>query len=96
MWSPTNREHEALEALVVMCVPWSEALEVGVDGARRSSAEEAPRLWGQFSVVASPLKCRPVRQATVSFLNVQTRSMTHTLALFEILQSEPSKMNQRF
>ena len=45
MWSPTNREHEALEALVVTCVPWSEALEVGVDGARRSSAEEAPRLW---------------------------------------------------
>lgn len=45
MWSSTNREHEALEALVVMCVPWSEALEVGVDGAWRSSAEEALRLW---------------------------------------------------
>jgi hypothetical protein len=39
-------EHEPLGALSVRRVRWSKALEVGVDDAQRSSAEEAPRQPG--------------------------------------------------
>jgi hypothetical protein len=43
MWSSTDSEHESLDILLVRWVGWSKALEVDVDDARRSSAEEAPR-----------------------------------------------------
>jgi hypothetical protein len=93
--SSTDSEHEPLDALSVRWVWWSKALEVGVDDARRSSAEESSKTTWALSVVFPLWDSGLVGLCgKLSLLNVQVESMACKLIVFEVLQAEPGTMNQ--
>src|SRR6266480_1759458 len=89
MWPSTGSEHEALGGpLGDVGTVEARKSRLGVDDARRSSAEEAPRLWACLAS-CFPSEVSPVRQTIVPEPASEVYD-PQKLVLVEMLQSEPS------